>query len=193
MFDEVFGYLDLSGVRPPAGLQPDTVRFLHQAVQKGYGVRKNGQPFGPSGNIEGWLKLRRRGSEDYYRVITVYDDAAKKPRQVYVHHLQAYQKYGTAVVGKVARHKNGESQDNRYDNIVLGTVRQNMMDIPSWERLKKAKKAAGAKRRFTSAEVRELRRRWRGGAKVMHLAAEKGVSKGLMSDLLRGRTYKDVK
>lgn len=47
-----------------------------------------------------------------------------------VHRLQAYQKYGKNIFEKgiVVRHLNGNSSDNSFDNIAIGTASNNMQD-----------------------------------------------------------------
>lgn len=49
---------------------------------------------------------------------------------VFVHKLQAYQKYGNTLFNNdiVVRHYNGNSLDNSEDNILIGTQSDNMMD-----------------------------------------------------------------
>lgn len=65
-------------------------------------------------------------------------------RNINLHRLQAFQKYGRAMYapGLVCRHLDGNSQNNHYDNIAIGTQSQNMMDQSPEVRLKRAKHAA---------------------------------------------------
>ena len=48
------------------------------------------------------------------------------------HRLQAYQKYGNDIYkeGIVVRHLNGDRYDNSYNNIAIGTIKDNKHDIP---------------------------------------------------------------
>lgn len=49
-------------------------------------------------------------------------------RGVKEHHLVAVKKYGALPRGFVVRHVNGDKADNRPDNLVLGTQRDNCLD-----------------------------------------------------------------
>ena len=44
------------------------------------------------------------------------------------HRLIAAKKYGKEVIGKLVRHLNGEKADNRPENLVLGSHKENTMD-----------------------------------------------------------------
>lgn len=161
-----------------------------EAYEKGYRVAKDGTALGPTGVEIGCTRFRKR--EGNYKTLTVRFEA---PRRVFVHQLQAYQKFGIRAleIGVVVRHKNGNSLDNSEDNILIGTLQDNSLDRPPDERQKQAQLAANAKKRWTDDEVRSLRTRYFvQGARVKDLATEQGVSKGQMSMMLRGLTYKTI-
>jgi len=65
-------------------------------------------------------------------------------RNINLHRLQAFHKYGRAMYasGLVCRHLDGNSQNNHYNNIAIGTQSQNMMDRSPEARLQSAKHAA---------------------------------------------------
>lgn len=44
------------------------------------------------------------------------------------HRLEAAKKYGAEIIGKLVRHKNGHKDDNRWDNLLLGTDAENKAD-----------------------------------------------------------------
>lgn len=52
----------------------------------------------------------------------------KKKQMVWEHQLVAVKKYGAILPGNVVRHLNGIKQDNRPENLVLGTTQENTMD-----------------------------------------------------------------
>lgn len=49
-------------------------------------------------------------------------------RGVKEHHLAAVQKYGRVPAGMVVRHVNGNKVDNRPENLVIGTHKDNSLD-----------------------------------------------------------------
>jgi len=67
-------------------------------------------------------------------------DIRKKPVNVPVHKLQAYQKFGESMfaLGIQVRHLDGNHLNNEPNNIAIGTPHDNMMDIPKEERIRKA-------------------------------------------------------
>lgn len=101
---------------------------LRKAHKKGYTINNDGTPLDPRGNIippntdkDGYyyfgFKYRRGGREMIGRV--------------YLHRLQAYQKYGDAVINKSihCRHVNGNKLDNSYNNIFIGDAADNRRDF----------------------------------------------------------------
>ena len=60
-----------------------------------------------------------------------------KPTRSYVHKLQAYQKFGDVLFNGeiVVRHLNGNSRDNSYENIEIGTNLENSLDRPKKQRI----------------------------------------------------------
>jgi hypothetical protein len=54
-----------------------------------------------------------------------------------IHRLQAFQKYGDLLYeeGTVVRHLNGDPGSNAWDNIAIGTMSDNMFDIPKQIRI----------------------------------------------------------
>jgi hypothetical protein len=98
-------------------------QVLEEITKKGYTIDENGVVKNPDGEeikgsiYEGYQKFS-------VRTETNSSFAVKH------HRFQAYLKYGDSIFekGMVVRHLNGNSLDNSYDNIVLGTQSQNMMD-----------------------------------------------------------------
>ena len=74
------------------------------------------------------------------------------------HRLQAYQKYGDKIYedGVEVRHNNGESLDNSWCNILIGSHSDNMMDIPKQIRIKKALHATSFIRKYDKKEVKDF-------------------------------------
>lgn len=104
--------------------------------KKGYKIDYDGNIINNKENLlNGFIDNRN------YKAFSIKEN--KKVFNVLVHRLQAYQKYGDKMFEKgiVVRHLNGNSLDNSYDNIVIGTQSDNMMDIPKEIRIKKSSNA----------------------------------------------------
>lgn len=55
----------------------------------------------------------------------------KKQQLIYIHRLQAFQKFGDKLFeSDCVRHKNNIPSDNSWDNILIGSFKENQNDIP---------------------------------------------------------------
>ena len=74
------------------------------------------------------------------------------------HRLQAYQKYGEDLFkeGFVVRHKNSIKTDCSWDNILIGTQKENNMDKPKEDRLMYSLNATDKWRKYNASEVKEF-------------------------------------
>ena len=122
------------------------------ACQKGYHVLPSGEVVSPTGTIRK-LNLANNGikkttKERRYWQFCIRNGEGKT-KNVYVHKLVAYQKFGEAAYmsAECVRHLNGDSQDNRFDNIEIGTLKENSMDISKEGRRAMTAKAIAANTR----------------------------------------------
>ena len=101
-------------------------RYEILAKEKGYFVDKQGNAYSPRGN-----KVGTRGKDPYlYFGIRV---SKTKVIKVYIHRMQAYQKFGDLIFNDniEVRHLNGNSFDNSFKNLAIGTPSENAMDKQS--------------------------------------------------------------
>lgn len=108
-------------------------RAVALAHQKGYRITDDGVLLFIK---EGQKPRQIKGSIDYkgdnktvpYRRTGIRLDG--KVRRLMFHRLQAYQKFGDKIFQKgiEVRHLNGNSLDNSYDNIGIGTLTDNRRD-----------------------------------------------------------------
>jgi hypothetical protein len=98
------------------------------AYEKLYRVTKNGHLLNPKGRKIGSINVHG------YERTTIRINS--KDVVIKTHRLQAYQKYGDNLFedGIVVRHLNGNALDNSWDNIAIGTQRDNLKDIPLKQR-----------------------------------------------------------
>ena len=103
------------------------------ADEKGYKVQKDGSVIGKRGSKLKFFILNR----SYNTFSVKYLGTAVN---ILVHRFQAYQKYGDSIFedGIVVRHLDGNSFNNSWDNIAIGTQRDNIMDKPAEQRRKDA-------------------------------------------------------
>lgn len=96
---------------------------LENITKKGYGINIDGVVTNPSG------KIIKGSVYDGYQKFSVRTESTSS-FPVRHHKFQAYLKYGDKIFDKgiVVRHLNGNSLDNSYDNIAIGTQSENMMD-----------------------------------------------------------------
>lgn len=154
------------------------------AYNKGYRVRRDGTVVSHIGNV---LKLFV-GSNGYRR-FSIRADKARVT--IYTYHLQAFQKYGKDFCreGMSVRHLNGDSEDDTWDNLALGTHADNMMDIPKDVRLEKAMKAARAKRKLTFEQATTLREEKKLGATHAELMRKYKIGKSTVSQIVNNKIY----
>lgn len=99
---------------------------IKTAFKKGYRVSKCGEIVQYK-NRTRKLQTKKVGSKMYFRFTISFEGRSVN---ILVHRLQAYQKYrGKAFKENlVVRHKNDNSLDNSWGNILMGTQAQNMQD-----------------------------------------------------------------
>ena len=117
------------------------------SAKRGYFVDNTGQMFTPNNK-----QVKTKNRQGYIKC-TVYVNG----RNVVLtaHRLVAYQKYSEKLYedGVMVRHLDGNKLNNTYDNIILGSNRDNCIDIPSEKRLAKAINASKKTIKYDADEV----------------------------------------
>ena len=123
------------------------------AYEKGYRVTKDGQLLNPKGRKIGSINSHR------YERTTINE----KQKTIFTHRLQAYQKYGSKLFGDgiVVRHLNGNRLDNSWNNIAIGTQKDNAMDMPKEQRIRRAISAAKLKIKYSKEFVLKLKEEYK--------------------------------
>lgn len=105
---------------------------IRTAYEKGYRVTDDGTIVSKKG-VPLSINFSRQG---YLSTSIRYGDG-KKMTRCFLHRLQAFQKYGDEVFKDniVVRHLNSIKTDNSFDNIAIGTQKDNMMDKPKVVRI----------------------------------------------------------
>lgn len=161
------------------------------AIEKGYSLDKEGNIFSPKGQIKGKTTRSRNRT---YKVISIKlpKELGGKITQVKAHRLQAYQKFGDELfVPKIeVRHLNGNSLDNSWDNLALGTTSENSLDKPQEIRTQLAINAASKLRKLTKEQSEKLREDRSSGFSYEELANKYDISKSTVSYVCNNKTYK---
>lgn len=128
-----------------------TNKTLLWAHKRGYRVDKSGKVSGIKVNKR---KLSKNG-EGYLKF-----SLSKTKGIIYVHRLQAYQKFGDKILEEEieVRHLNNDKTDNSWNNIVIGTRSDNIMDRPKEVREKCALKAGLENSSLTEKDVKRIRK-----------------------------------
>lgn len=119
------------------------------AWDKGYKISKDGIVTSPKGNTVG-----TRGK---YAYLYFSFKLNGKSIKVYHHRFQAYKKFKDKIYEKdiVVRHLDGNSLNNKEENIEIGTSSDNMFDIPKDKRIKKS---ALANRIYSNELIKQIRK-----------------------------------
>ena len=153
--------------------------FAQDAHLRGYYATPEGDAIGLKGRK---LTLRNMGG---YLVFTARVNGESKP--ILVHQLVAYQKFGEKYLldeSMVARHLDGNSLNNSWENIGIGTTSENILDILPADRHAKAMHAAKHKRRFSDEQVHAIKAMYASGLSYKEIGACLSINKSTLSYIL---------
>lgn len=128
------------GWSPSRGTKFSIMNKVKHAYTKGYRINKKGEIINPKGDVINGYTETYKG---YSRTKLSLRGLDGKQLKVGAHRLQAYQKFGDDVFEKgiQVRHLDGNSLNNSWDNIAIGTQSDNMMDVPEHIRKLRASQA----------------------------------------------------
>ena len=152
-------------------------QIIIESAKRGYIVSELGVVKGLRKNI-----LKLTVAKGYY-CFTIRFGLKNKGHGVYVHRLQAYQKFGTKFFeeGIQVRHVNGNSLDNSFENIQIGTHSENMLDIPKEVRIKTSNVAWRKANPRTEKERFEIYKLINNGLSYSQINKRLSVSNGTLS------------
>jgi hypothetical protein len=160
-----------------------TRRQLEWFYRRGYRVKRDGTLVNPQGvPIHG-----NKPKPGTYRRFTVNCVIDGRQLQLHLdaHRLQAYQKFGDALFEPriLCRHLDGNSLNNSWDNIAIGTFSDNAMDQPPEVRHRRACHAAAALIKYDAVAVHRYHQVSKSYRKTM---AKFGISsKGTLHAVLK--------
>jgi len=159
------------------------------ARSQGLCVDGRGVLYGPRG------PRKTKMDQDGYLNASFREAGTGKVVNVYVHRLQAFQKFGNELYadGMQVRHLDGNHLNNRPVNIAIGTKSDNEQDKDPVVRKYASEQGALATRKFTDDQVRDMRSRYASNrSSCPALAREYECSKSTMSYILNRKTYAHV-
>lgn len=147
------------------------------AYKKGYRAI-NGKIFYNNKEVKG--KIGNTG----YRLIGIRNFEGEK-RDVYVHRLVAYQKYGKKIfkTGIQVRHLDGNKDNNKENNILIGTSKDNHNDKKPEVRMRVALFATGFIRKHNHTLIIKLHNQGKSYSEIMRITKIK--SKGAISFIVK--------
>lgn len=154
------------------------------AYEKGYRIDKNGVVTSMNGRI---LKLRTNTCGYYVFGVKLYGN---KVENVTVHRFQAYTKFGNELYQPniVVRHLNGNPLDNSYNNIAIGTIQDNVFDIPPEVRAMSAYIASRKRIKYDDDLVKLIRLDHENGVSYKQLMQKYNISsKGTLNNIINKR------
>ena len=157
------------------------------AYDRGYRVTNNGKLIGLSNKVIGCVNNNGYENTGF--------NVNKKYINIATHRLQAYQKYGDKLYedGIVVRHLNGNKLDNSWDNIAIGTYRDNAMDIPKEIRTSIAIARAKASIKYPKEFVLKLKREYKEIKSYRELGRKYDIHPQIIWQLINKRkVFKDA-
>jgi len=168
-----------------------TKEAIKLAHEKGYYINAAGEVYSHLGKKR---KLAESGRSVRYLYFTIH----LRPGESFpipVHQLQAYQKFKDKLFepGILVRHLNGNSLDNSWDNLALGSGSENANDRKPADRKQHAQLAARSQKRCKSDEFWDMiRSEYQSGMGYKKLEKKYGISRSTLSYRLSKTAKKKV-
>jgi hypothetical protein len=164
---------------------------LNENVRRFYGLGYIPEDGGKLKSPKGRYLSLTIDNNNYYYWQTRDRDTGYQPR-VYYHKIVAYHLYGEKVFqeGVVVRHLNGNSLDNSFINIAIGSAHDNWMDVPENIRQKISDCGALVQRKLDKQKLNEFYTDRSNGMTYKKLMEKYGIAKSTVSYIVNGKTYK---
>jgi len=130
---------------------------LLDTVERGYRVSRDGVVYGLHKSV---LKLvcNSEGYLIFSGAAPRLGEVGKSRYAILVHRFVAYHKFGDALFdAECVRHLDNNKQNNSWDNIAVGTQKENLADLSPEYRSDSARKSWAKRRSLTADQVRSIR------------------------------------
>lgn len=169
-----------------------TEDLIREAASVGYWVSAEGKLYSPAGP-----ELNTKYNIRYPNFHVGFGGI--QGHAIPIHRFAAYCKFGPRIfqAGVAVRHLDGNSHNNSWANLAIGTYAENEADKPidvrAAARRKTAEKMKGRPSlvaHLSDEQVIEARALHLAGQTTKEIALRYGVSRGVMHHLLKGNTYR---
>ena len=151
-------------------------RAIIEAHKLGYSYDQEGNIYNPQGRkLKGVVAKKGRR----YVRFTV---AGVKGKPL-VHRFIAYGIYGDEILNKIVRHLDDNPENNRPDNLAIGTPRDNYQDMSEESKQRMAKGTSRNLRKYKEEHYQEVMRLIREGKTHKQIRKLTGISIGVISRL----------
>lgn len=161
----------------------------------GYAVSEDGTFWsrkipGHRGEVgEAWRAIKGRPDKDGY--LQVNPSVGGVATNIKIHTVVLTAFCGHPADGQVCRHLDGDNQNNAISNLAWGTMKENSRDKIVHGTNNNGSRHGQSK--LTESQVAEIRRRYASGkVHQRSIAQEFGVSRELISQIVRGQIWKHV-
>lgn len=153
-------------------------RVLEWVSKIGWEINEDGRVTNPKGKI-------RKGTLTcgYLKVGIKIPELGISSYALKLHKFQAYRKYGEEIFnpGIVVRHQNGDTVDNSWGNIIIGTQSDNMMDRDEQDRIRHSKE----RRRYSQEVKSRLIQERESGKSFARISREQSIPLQSVKDIIR--------
>lgn len=164
-----------------------SLEIFKHAKEKGYYADENGNIFSKRKQIS---LYKDKITDKYFRYQFTIRFHGKRV-VIQVHRYIGYLKYGDVIFNDDldVRHLDGNSLNNKWDNIGIGTRTDNILDMPKIDRINKSIMASSKRRRFSDEEVKNILSDRQKGFKYKELCEKYNTSKSTLSYLFNKAYY----
>lgn len=159
-------------------------------VTNGGSVFRVGRTVHRDGNSPMTIKNRevfRSRRRDGYYPARLYRNGTIE-RSTFVHAIVAEAFIGPRPAGMDVRHLDGDPSNNHVSNLAYGTRAENFADAISHGTIRHGSNHRSAK--LDESKVRQIRAMWRSGERQCKIAEAFGVTGGVVSQILSGKSWK---
>jgi len=126
-------------------------QIIVNAAARGFTATLDGKIRSPDGSF----RRTRANPSGYFQFCAPHN---KLTRGVLVHRFVAYCKYGEVMFNaECVRHLDGNKTNNSWDNVVVGTMKENCADKPKEVRARGPLASAEVCRKLTDSQIRSIR------------------------------------